>query len=82
VGKKLRALSEHHQILCVSHLPQIASAAHAHYQVSKTVQKGRTIARITRLATDERLQEIARLLGSAVTPTSIRHAQEMIDQNR
>ena len=82
VGKKLRALSRHHQILCVSHLPQIASCASAHFQVSKRVSKSRTFAVIVRLDSTERLHELARLLGSAVTPTSVQHAQELLDQNR
>jgi len=81
VGRKLRALSRHHQILCVSHLPQIASCAHAHFRVSKRVSKARTYAEIERLEPAERLQELARLLGSQVTPTSVRHAKELLDLN-
>lgn len=82
VGKKLRALSKHHQVLCVSHLPQIASAAHAHFQVSKRVAKSRTLATVSRLEPTERLHELARLLGSQVTPTSVQHAREMLTQNQ
>jgi DNA repair protein RecN (Recombination protein N) len=82
VGKKLRGLSRHHQILCVSHLPQIASFAHAHFQVAKRVTKQRTTAEVARLESTERLHELARLLGSAVTPTSLQHAKEMLAQNQ
>jgi DNA repair protein RecN (Recombination protein N) len=82
VGKKLRALSRHHQVLCVSHLPQIASSAHAHFQVTKRVAKQRTSAEVIRLEPTERLHELARLLGSAVTPTSVQHAKEMLAQNQ
>jgi DNA repair protein RecN (Recombination protein N) len=82
VGKKLRGLSRHHQVLCVSHLPQIASAAHVHFQVAKRVTKSRTVAEVTRLEPTERLHELARLLGSAVTPTSVQHAKEMLAQNQ
>jgi DNA repair protein RecN (Recombination protein N) len=82
VGKKLRALSRHHQVLCVSHLPQIASSAHVHYQVSKHVERARTFAEVIRLEPKERLHELARLLGSQVTPTSVQHAQELLAQNQ
>ena len=82
VGKKLRALSRHHQIFCVSHLPQIASCASAHFQVSKRVSKSRTFAIVTRLETQERVNELARLLGSQLTPTSVQHAKELLAQNQ
>ena len=82
VGKKLRALSRHHQLLCVSHLPQIASSAHAHFHVAKRVARGRTSAEILLLEPTERLHELARLLGSDVTPTSVQHAREMLAQNQ
>ena len=82
VGKKLRSLSRHHQILCVSHLPQIASCATAHFQVSKRVSKSRTFALITRLDPAERVNELARLLGSDVTPVSVQHAKELLSQNQ
>ena len=82
VGKKLRTLSRHLQILCVSHLPQIASCASAHFQVSKRTSKSRTLAVIVRLDSTERLHELARLLGSDVTPTSVQHAKELLEQNQ
>ncbi len=82
VGKKLRTLGRHHQILCVSHLPQIASCATAHFQVSKRVSKTRTFAVIERLDAEERINELARLLGSHVTPTSVQHAKELLSQNQ
>jgi len=82
VGKKLRTLARHHQILCVSHLPQIASCASAHFQVSKRTAKSRTFAVIARLGSDERINELARLLGSHVTPTSVQHAKELLAQNQ
>jgi len=82
VGKKLRALSRHHQILCVSHLPQIASSAHAHFHVSKRVSKARTFAVVERLDDANRVDEIARMLGSDPTPTSRQHAKELLEQNQ
>jgi DNA repair protein RecN (Recombination protein N) len=81
VGKKLRMLARHHQVLCVSHLPQIASCASAHFQVSKRTAKSRTFAVIVRLDPAERINELARLLGSDVTPTSVQHAKELLAQN-
>ncbi len=82
VGKKLKNLSKHYQILCVSHLPQIASCASAHFQVSKRVSKSRTFAVVERLQSGERVEELARLLGSQVTPTSVQHAKELLAQNQ
>jgi DNA repair protein RecN (Recombination protein N) len=81
VGKKLRRLAKHRQVLCVSHLPQIASCASAHYQVSKRVSKSRTFAVIERLDGSQRVNELARLLGSEVSPISLRHAEELLAQN-
>ncbi len=82
VGKKLRGLSKHHQILCVSHLPQIASSAHAHFHVSKRTMKSRTFAVLERLDDYSRVDEIARMLGSEPTPTSRQHAKELLEQNQ
>jgi len=82
VGKKLRSLARHHQILCVSHLPQIASCASAHFQVSKRVSKSRTFAVIARLDSEDRVNELARLLGSQVTPASVQHAKELLAHNQ
>ena len=82
VGKKLQKLARHHQILCVSHLPQIASCASAHFQVSKRTSKSRTFAMIERLDSAERVNELARLLGSHVTPVSVQHAKELLAQNK
>lgn len=82
VGRKLRRLAKHHQILCVSHLPQIASCAQTHFQVSKRTAQSRTFAVVTRLESTERLHELARLLGSQITPTSVQHAKELLAQNQ
>jgi len=82
VGKKLRRLAQHHQVLCVSHLPQIASCAQAHFQVSKRTQHSRTFATVIRLDSEARLSELARLLGSQVTPTSLQHARELLEHNQ
>ncbi len=79
VGEKLEALASYHQILCITHLPQIASKAHTHYRVEKTVVEGRTESSIVLLEDKERIEEVARLLaGRKVTPQALAHAREMV----
>lgn len=79
VGRRLQAIAAHRQVLCVTHLPQVASGADVHVLVEKTVQNNRTLTRARQLTTPERTREIARMLaGEEVTPTALRHAQEMI----
>ena len=79
VGEKLRSLARYHQILCITHLPQIASKGTAHFLVEKSVVGGRTQTSIGELGKEERVQEIARLLGGKViTPQAVAHAQEML----
>lgn len=79
VGEKLLALSRFHQILCITHLPQIASKGQSHFLVKKEVKSGRTCTSITQLAQEERVEEIARLLGGKkITKQAISHAREML----
>ncbi len=79
VGKKLKRISTKRQVFCITHLPQIASMAGSHYGVSKTVKKDRTITDVRLLDKQERVDEIARMLGgSTITDASIRHAKEML----
>lgn len=80
VGKKLRQVSEGHQVLCITHLPQIAAMADQHIMVSKSIADGRTRTQIRHLAHDERLAELARMLGGeAVSETTLQQAREMIE---
>jgi DNA repair protein RecN (Recombination protein N) len=82
VGRKLREISERHQVLCVTHLPQIASMADCHYVVRKHVERGRTVTEVQALSADERIEEVARMLGGAtVTEMARRHAREMVKQS-
>jgi DNA repair protein RecN (Recombination protein N) len=82
VGRKLRALSRRHQVLCVTHLPQIAAHADRHLAVCKRVQRGRTITEVRPLDPDERVEEVARMLGGeTITDTARDHAREMVNQN-
>jgi DNA repair protein RecN (Recombination protein N) len=63
VGERLRKLAASHQVLCITHLPQVAAAGHRHFRVEKKVVKGRTVAQLDELAESERLDELGRMLG-------------------
>ena len=79
VGEKLQSLAEYHQILCITHLPQIASKGGAHFLVKKTVDKNRTQTVISQLDQDGRVNEIARLLGGKViSEQAVAHAREIL----
>ncbi|UCE17921.1 MAG: DNA repair protein RecN [Gemmatimonadota bacterium] len=79
VGKKLKKLAGTHQIICITHLPQIASLSEEHYVVAKRVHKGRTVSAISQLGEREKVGEIARLLGGKdVTPIVRKHAEELV----
>ncbi|OGP86495.1 MAG: DNA repair protein RecN [Deltaproteobacteria bacterium RBG_16_54_11] len=83
VGHKLRDLARYHQILCVTHLPQIAAFGKNHYQVSKREAEGRTMTSVERLQGDMVVEEIARMLGGkGVTAATRTHAQEMLQKAR
>ena len=79
LGKKLQRLASGGQILAVTHLPQVASAADHHYRVAKKVTGGRTRVAVEALDTSGRTEEVARMLaGSKVTDLSLSHARELI----
>jgi DNA repair protein RecN (Recombination protein N) len=81
VGKRLRALAEHDQVLCVTHVPQIAALADRHFLAEKRHSRGRTMAAVRLLDEDERVAEIARMLaGERVPETAVRHARELLAQ--
>ncbi len=81
VGKKLRLLARHDQVLCVTHVPQIAALAHRHFRAQKAVRGGRTVAVVTELSGKERVAEIARMLaGEKVPETAWKHAQALLDE--
>ncbi len=80
LGRKLRRLAASGQILAVTHLPQVASYGHRHFQVVKTVEDERTATSVAGLDGEERVQEVARMLaGRKVTELSLSHARELID---
>ena len=79
VGKKLKQVATHHQVLSVTHLPQIAALADAHYFVEKDVEQGRTCTRVRELSERDRVAEIARMLGGIkITDQARRHAEELL----
>ncbi|RMD99963.1 MAG: DNA repair protein RecN [Deltaproteobacteria bacterium] len=83
VGRKLQALGRHYQILCITHLPQIAALADAHYRVVKRVVGERTHTSIFRLDEASRIEEIARMLGGVkITPLTRKHARELIERGK
>ncbi|MGB0013263.1 MAG: DNA repair protein RecN [Candidatus Sulfotelmatobacter sp.] len=82
VGKKLKFLSRSNQVLCVTHLPQIATFADRHYVIEKKERAGRTRTTIRLVSGEERTEEVARMLsGAKLTDTSRKHAEQMIKAN-
>jgi len=82
VGKKLKSLSRANQVLCVTHLPQIATFGDHHYVIEKKESGGRTRTTIRAVTGEERTEEVARMLsGSKLTETSRKHAEQMIKAN-
>ena len=82
VGKKLKALAKSNQVLCVTHLPQIATFADQHYLIEKRESGGRAKATVRQITGEERTEEVARMLsGAKLTETSRKHAEQMIKAN-
>jgi DNA repair protein RecN (Recombination protein N) len=83
VGKKLKTLSRGQQVLCITHLPQIAAFADQHFLIEKTEKKGRTQTEIRKMDETERAREIARMLsGEKLTETSLKHAEHLLETSR
>jgi DNA repair protein RecN (Recombination protein N) len=79
VGRKLRNVAERQQVLCITHLPQVASCAHHHLRIEKQVRDNRTTTSVAHLGGVERTSEIARLLaGEKITDSALTHAAEML----
>jgi DNA repair protein RecN (Recombination protein N) len=82
VGKKLKQLARGNQVLCITHLPQIASFADAHYVIEKRESAGRVKTSVRGLSEAERTEEIARMLsGAKISDTSLKHAEQMLKAN-
>ncbi len=82
VGKLLHQLGQSHQILCVTHLPQVAAQGNHHLKVSKAQSAEKTVSQVQPLGRNERVEEVARMLGGAtITDTTRRHARELLEQH-
>ena len=82
VGLKLKNLSKHHQILCVTHQPQVAALADYHYLVIKEIADEKTSVCVEKLDEKQRVEEISRMLaGGKITETARRHAEELLAQS-
>lgn len=81
IAEKLRSLARHKQVLCVTHLPQMAALADTHMLISKSEREGRTFTTVTPLDTDGRKQELARIIGGThITETTLKSAEEMLPE--
>ena len=79
VGKRLRTLGARFQVLCITHLPQVAAHGHLHYRVSKVVERRRTMVAVERLDREGRVGELARMIGGEqVTASVLAGATEML----
>lgn len=78
VGRKLQTIARHHQIICITHLPQIASSADHHLKIEKKVIRNRTVVEIQRVEKKERAMEVARMLSGDISEVSLKHAEEML----
>ena len=79
VGEKLHTLASHSQVLCITHLPQVASLADKHFRVEKQVVKQDTMSLVRELSKDERIHEVARMLsGHTVTEAARQSAKELL----
>ncbi|MDR0879880.1 MAG: DNA repair protein RecN [Clostridioides sp.] len=83
VGTKLRNISDKKQVICITHLPQIAANATTHFLIEKSVKGDRTFTSIDKLDEDSRVEEIARLIaGSSITKKTLEHAKEIINETQ
>ena len=83
VGKKLKSVAGYNQVLCITHVPQVACFADHHLSISKLTSKGRTVTEVRCLSDSERRDEIARMLGSEkLTPAALKNAKDLIESAR
>jgi DNA repair protein RecN (Recombination protein N) len=82
VGKKLRSIAGRHQLICITHLPQIASLADYHLKVEKTDKDSRVTVAVRAIEGRERLDEISRMLSGTSTETSLKHAEELLGREK
>ncbi|MDF1630479.1 MAG: DNA repair protein RecN [Alcanivoracaceae bacterium] len=83
VGRLLRELGDHAQVLCITHQPQVASLGHSHWQVQKQQKKDSTHTSVLPLNSEQRVQEVARMLGGVeITDSTLAHAREMLEKSQ
>jgi DNA repair protein RecN (Recombination protein N) len=83
VGRRLQSLGQRFQVLCITHLPQIAACGAAHYRIAKTVRGERTVTSVERLAGRQREEELARMIGGAeISATVVASAREMLNRRK
>jgi DNA repair protein RecN (Recombination protein N) len=80
VGRSLWALARRHQVLCVTHLPQIAAHADAHFHIAKHERDGRTVTGVQRLDREGRIVELAQMLGGGSGTATLASARELLDR--
>jgi DNA repair protein RecN (Recombination protein N) len=81
VGRKLKTIGSYHQVICITHLPQVAAFADAHFLITKEVVKGQVRSEVSELSEKDRVQELGRMIsGEKITASSLAHAKEMIRQ--
>lgn len=83
IGDKLQSLATNHQLICITHLPQIAAKAHVHFNISKNTTKDHTFIQLNRLNEEERIKEISRMIGgNEDSEISYMHAKEMLNRGK
>lgn len=79
VGKRLKGLSEKYQVICITHLPQIAALADIHLKIQKNIIDGRAQLKIEKITGEKRKEELARMLSGLITEKSLKHAEELLN---
>jgi DNA repair protein RecN (Recombination protein N) len=80
VGEKIKEISKTHQVIAISHLPQIVALADSHFSIYKSSEDNTTITRVSKLSYEERIRELSRMLGGAsITEITLKHAKEMLE---
>jgi DNA repair protein RecN (Recombination protein N) len=80
VGEKIKEISKTHQVIAISHLPQVVALADSHFSIYKSSEDNTTITRVSKLSYEERIRELARMLGGAsITDITLKHAKEMLE---
>jgi len=82
IGKKIAFLSKFHQVICVTHSPQVAAFSHQHFEIVKEVKNNRTTTNVVPLSSDESISEIARMLGGKEKDTAVEHARRLVNEAR